>query len=124
MEEVNPKITIAVENLKEQILLLKKSLHFSMVANDSKHNSSDMGAIMAFHSLYLQIIGYWIGLLDGNLVPKPNLPTEQAHFDKLTAHINNIALYNNDSKTLLYAMLFKYSIQHPFDLGEKINNPE
>jgi len=124
MEEVNPKITTAVENLKEQILLLKKSLHFSMVANDKKHDAADMSSMMSFHSLYLQIIGYWIGLLDGNLVPKPTLPTEQAQFDKLTSYIKNIASYNNDSKTLLYAMLFKYSIQHPFDLGEKINNSE
>jgi hypothetical protein len=124
MEEVNPKINIAVDTLKNEIMALKKTLHFTMVANDTKHNSSDMGSIMAFHSLYLQIIGYWIGLLDGNLVPKPTLPNEQGQFDKLTTHIKNIASYNYDSKTLLYAMLFKYSVQHPFDLGEKINNPE
>ena len=124
MEEVNPKINNAIVSLKEQILLLKKSLHFSMVANDSKHDAADMSAMMSFHSLFLHIIGYWIGLLDGSSVPKPSLPKEQAQFDKLTTQIKNIATYNSDSKTLLYAMLFKYSVQHPFDLGEKINNPE
>lgn len=120
MEEINPKINIAVENLKTQIMEFKKSLHFSVVADDKKHNASDMGAMMTFHSLFLQVIAYWIGLLDSKKVSKPILPVkEQEMFNKLTSHINNIASYNSDSKIILYSMLFKYSVQHPFDLGEK-----
>ena len=125
MEEVNPKINSAINALKDEIMALKKTLHFNIVANDKKHDAADMSAMMSFHSLFLHIIGYWIGLLDGSSVPKPILSSkEQPQFDKLTAHIKNIAGYNSDSKILLYAMLFKYSVQHPFDLGEKINNPE
>ena len=123
MEEINPKVNLALDNLKHQIMDFKKSLHFTIVANDSKHNASDMGAMMSFHSLFLQVIGYWIGLLDSNLVPKPQLPSkEQQVFDKLTSHIKNIASYNSDSKILLYSMLFKYSVQHPFDLNNTILN--
>jgi hypothetical protein len=125
MEDINPKINAAVEVLKQEIMAFKKSLHFSIVANDKAHNASDMGAMMAFHSRFLQIISYWIGLLDTTSVPKPTLPSkEQQTFDKLTTHIKNISTYNSDSKILLYTMLFKYSVQHPFDLGEKKELPE
>jgi hypothetical protein len=125
MEEINPKINLAINTLKNEIMVLKKTLHFNIVANDKKHDAADMSSMMSFHSVFLHIIGYWIGLLDGSSVPKPTLSSkEQPQFDKLTSHIKNIASYNYDSKTLLYAMLFKYSVQHPFDLGEKINNSE
>ena len=125
MEEINPKINMAVESLKQEILAFKKALHFSIVANDKTHNASDMRPMMTFHSLFLQVIAHWIGLLDSNLVPKPTLPTkEQQTFDKLTTHIKNIAGYNSDSHRLLYTMLFNYSVQHPFDLGEKKELPE
>ena len=106
-------------------MAFKKSLHFSIVASDTIHNASDMGAMMTFHSRFLQIISYWIGLLDNTTVPKPILPTNnQKDFDKLTTHIKHISAYNSDSKILLYTMLFKYSVQHPFDLGEKKELPE
>lgn len=125
MDEINPKINMAVEALKKEIMNFKKALHFSIVANDKTHNASDMRPMMTFHSLFLQVIAHWIGLLDSNLVPKPALPTkEQQTFDKLTAHIKNIAAYNSDSHRLLYTMLFNYSVQHPFDLGEKNELPE
>jgi hypothetical protein len=120
MEEINPKIITAVESVKNEIMILKQSLHFSMVANDKTHNASDSGSMFSFHSLFLQTIGYWIGLLDGNTFQKPVLPTsEQRAFNKITSQIKNIASYNSDSKPILYSMLFKYSQQHPFDMGEK-----
>ena len=125
MEEINPKINIAVEALKKEILEFKKALHFSIVANDKTHNASNMRPMMTFHSLFLQVIAYWIGLLDSNLVHKPTLPTKEQHtFDKLTSQIKNISEYNSDSHRLLYTMLFNYSVQHPFDLGEKKELPE
>lgn len=125
MEAINPKIIVAVDNLEKEIMGLKKSLHFNMVANDTTHNAAETGAMFSFHSLFLQIIGYWIGLLDSNTTTTPILPTkEQAAFNKITTQIKNIASYNADSKPILYAMLFKYSQQHPFDLGEKNNNSE
>jgi hypothetical protein len=118
MEEINPKINIAVEALKKEILTFKKALHFSIVANDKR-------PMMTFHSLFLQVIAHWIGLLDSNLVHKPILPSKEQHaFDKLTTHIKNIAAYSSDSHRLLYTMLFNYSVQHPFDLGEKKELPE
>jgi len=125
MDDINPKINTAVDNLKQEIMAFKKSLHFSIVANDTTHSASDMGGMMRFHSIFLQVIGYWIGLLDSNPSQKPTLPPKQQEaFDKLTSKVKTIASYNSDSKTLLYSMLFNYSVQHPFDLGEKKENPE
>jgi len=125
MEAINPKIIVAVDNLENEIMLFKKSLHFTIVANDTKHNAAETGAMFLFHSLFLQIIGYWIGLLDSNTIIKPTLPdNQQLAFNKITTQIKNIASYNADSKPILYAMLFKYSQQHPFDLGEKNINSE
>jgi hypothetical protein len=123
MDDINPKINIAVDTLKNEILTFKKSLYFSIVADDKEHNASNMGAMMKYHSLFLHVIGYWISLLDNSSMQKPILPTkEQNTFNKLTAQIKNLAIYNSDSKILLYSMLFKYSIQHPFDLGKQIKN--
>ena len=120
MEEPESKLYTAVEELRLSIVAFKKKLFNIVVSNNTQYNASSMGAMMGFHALFLQCIGYWISLLNNNLACKP-IFTNSANsneFMTLTNNMLNIKKYSSDAKTLLYTMLFTLSTQHPYDLGQ------
>ena len=121
MEEVNPNTISAIDELKAGIIQLKKQMFFNIVSNDTSHIASDKGAMMSFHALFLQCIGYWIGMLDSTNIPKPVFVDKKTtrDFDALTNAIKIIKESSIDAKVLLYSMLFMISNKHPFDLGNQ-----
>lgn len=123
IDEVDPGIYKAVVELKEGIFSFKKQLFYSIVSMDTKHDASSLGAMMTFHSLFLQCVAYWIGLLDSSVVPKPNFSTkkQQKDFEALSSAIHKTATSSADAHTLVYNLLFQFSTQHPFDLGPQEN---
>ena len=123
VETINNETRSTVEALKHDIYRFKKQLFLDIVSNDKKHDASDLGAMMTFHALYLQTVGYWIGILDGRPVPSPNFAKKQntATFLDLTRNIQMLIKKNVDSRILVYSMLFNFSVQHPFELGNQHN---
>jgi hypothetical protein len=119
MEEINVNIQKEVEDIKYNIFRFKKQLFYNIVSNDKVHEAKNMGAMMNFHALFLQIIGYWIGLLDSKPVPMPKLSTgrDQRNFRTLSHAIEKTANSDPDAHTLIYSLLFHFAQQHPFDLG-------
>jgi hypothetical protein len=49
--------------------------------------------MMGFHALFLQALGFWIGLLDSKPVPKPALESgrDRRTFDLITKAIQQVA---------------------------------
>ncbi len=122
-DDINNETRSNVEELKENIYHFKKQLFLDIVSNDKQHDASDLGAMMTFHALYLQTVGYWIGLLDGRPVPSPTFHKKQntASFLELTRTIQTLIKKNVDARILVYSMLFNFSVQHPFELGNQYN---
>lgn len=120
MADVSKEVREAVETLRKQIFKFKKQLFLDVVSNDTQHNASDLGAMKSFHALFLQAVSYWIGLLDSAPVPAPKFKQQQniSDFKTLTEGITYVKDLNTDANTLVYSMLFSFSTQHPFDLGE------
>ena len=120
MQEISKEIQEAVEELRKQIFKFKKQLFLDVVSNDKQHAASDLGAMKSFHALFLQAISYWIGLLDSSPVPPPKFKLQRNidEFAALTEGIQYVQGINSDANTLVYSMLFTFSTQHPFDLGE------
>jgi len=121
MEEISPKVTLAVEEIKARIVQFKKELFYNIVSNDSTHPASNTGPMMSFHALFLQCIGYWIGMLDSTNIPKPIFVDNKStrEFDNLTNAIKITKQTSIDARVLLYSMLFSLSNKHPFDLGNQ-----
>ena len=124
--EIDQKINKSVQHLNEGIMAFKKKLYVQIVSNETGHPATSMKPMMTFHALFLQSIAYWIGLLDSSPVPKPIFTTKDmgTDFDALTKAIQIVSTSSSDSKVLLYTMISKYSTQHPFDLGNKIDSTE
>ncbi len=120
MNDISQEVHQAIDELRAKIFKFKKQLFLDVVSNDTQHTASDLGAMKSFHALFLQAISYWIGLLDSSPVPPPKLQKQSNidEFDALTKGIQYIQGLNTDANTLVYSMLFQFSTQHPFDLGE------
>jgi len=124
-KETNTIMLNAIEDLRNIIFDFKRHLFKTIVSDDTKHSSESSGALMTFHALWLQSVGYWIGLLDSETaVPKPILHTEELNHDMnyIINAIHTIDEYKSDGQTLLYALLTKISTEnYPFDLGNNKN---
>lgn len=122
-ENEESKIYNIIDELKLDIIAFKKNLFNILVSNDNQYKASSMGAMVGFHALFLQTIGYWISLLNNNKHSKPIFKDSNINneFDKLTKNILVIKSYSPNAGTLLYTMLFNLSIQHPYDLGQSKN---
>lgn len=117
---INEETTKELSNCKQLIHSFKKKLFQDIVSSDKNHDSSDIGGLITFHALFLQCVGYWIGLLDGQPVPLPKFSKKQhtAMFLDIAETIKRISTMNVNARILLYSMLFVISIQHPYDLSE------
>lgn len=119
LEEINTKTREAIDILRDDIFKFKKMVYADIVSGDKIHTAGDMGAMMSFHAIFLQVIGYWIGLLDSAPVPPPTFKkdTETREFRQLTKAIKKLSEISQDARTLVYSILFSFSTQHPFELG-------
>lgn len=126
LEAINAKTHEEIEALQKNIFVFKRSLYDTLINHDKEHSPSDLGAMKSFHALFLQTIGYWIGMMDSYPVPKPQFsnPSLQKSFASLSQSIQTLARSSQDANTLVYSLLFSFSTQHPFDLGVKQKNDE
>jgi hypothetical protein len=124
MQEIDPKVYTAVDEIKQTLFAFKKQLFYDYVSNDNKHNASSIDAMAFFHALFLQCIGYWISMLDTRTIAKPIFTSKKntRDFDSLSNAIEKIQKTSPDAKIIVYNMLFQFSLQHPFDLGVKKSN--
>ena len=120
LQEVNQQTIDDIQTLQGEIHEFKRRLYRDLILEDTRHDSSDLGGMMTFHALFLQCVGYWIGCLDSVPVPMPKFAEKQmtAIFLDLTKQVETIRSESLDARVLLYSMLFNFSIQHPYNLGE------
>lgn len=126
LEEINNTTREEITNLRDKIFEFKKALYADIVSGDKDHTAGDMGAMMSFHALFLQILGYWIGRLDSSPVPVPTFKSISRikEFNTLTSTIESVSKKNQDARTLVYSLLSTFSTGHPFILGPPENNDD
>jgi hypothetical protein len=119
--EINKQTLEDLDQLKDIIFEFKRYLYHHMVINDKDHSANDLGSMMAFHAIFLQSIAYYIGMLDGQLVPEPKFSVgrDKMAFMKLKEKIKKVAKISTESRVMVYNLLFLFSTQHAFDLGNK-----
>ena len=114
----NLRNKIQIEALDHHLRTFKTLLFKIYVQKDKNHNPDEIGALYTYHSLLLQSIAYWIGMLDDQVVPRPVLIRNK----ELETTIMSINTYlrelNNDSavRQIAYNSLSKLAIEHPFVL--------
>jgi hypothetical protein len=114
-QEIDSKIQGAVNNLEGEILKYKKELYSANVS-DSNDIASSMNPMITYHTLFLQSISYWMGLINSQKnISKPHLPDDKL-FNKISDMIKNISKYNSDSKVLVYNSLIKLSNGSAFSM--------
>lgn len=129
LKQIDPlpqKLYDEIDDLQDAIYTFKKKLFYTRVSNNATQDPGSLNRLNAFHSLFLQILGYWIGILDDVPVANPTFEgtTKQADettFKRLTKAIMKLAKQNQDARTLVSGLLFQLSTQHPFELGVKIS---
>jgi hypothetical protein len=119
--DVSSQVLNAIEKLRIAILKFKQNLFEQIVNHDTKHDAADLGAMMSFHALFLQCVSYWISLLDSSLIPEPQFSDTKnsSEFLKLKDAIAKVGRSSPDARIHLYQLLFRFSQQHPFDLGSQ-----
>jgi hypothetical protein len=86
-----------------------------------------MGPLFDYHGTFLQSIGYWIGVLDSNILESPIFSDKklQSMFDKITESVKELGKMSMDSRTLAYNVLYKKSVAHPFNfVRSKVESDE
>lgn len=119
IEPMNEQLLASLQSISSSIHTFKKDLFTSIVSYDKDHSADDLGAMMKFHSVWVQMIGYWIGQLDSRMACRPTFPTPKftQTFETITKSIQSL-MKTMDGRTLLYSMLFNMSIEHPFNLRD------
>jgi hypothetical protein len=69
--ELNNRAHINNDALLEHLHIFKRELYKQYVQNDKSHEPDDLGGMYTYHSLLLECIGYWIGLLDDTTKKMP-----------------------------------------------------
>ena len=121
MEDINAKTQNAVVALKTQIQEFKRKLFEETVSNDTAHSPSNMEAMIGFHSRFLHIVSFWLSLLNDKKIPIPefDMPEHKNAFIRITKQIQTLCKESNDAYVLVYSLLFKFTQQHPFDMGSQ-----
>jgi hypothetical protein len=119
IEPINESLLASLRELSSMIHSFKKRLFSDIVSYDKDHTADDLGAMMQFHSIWIQMIGVWIGYLDGRMSSVPNFPSSKHAdtFEEITNTIRSL-IKTMDGRTLVYSMLFNMSIEHPFNLQD------
>lgn len=114
-QEIESKIQDAVDNVENEILNFKKELYRANVS-DSNNTAESINPMINYHTVYLQSISYWMGLINSQKnISKPMLPDGKL-FNKISDMIKTISKYNSDSKILVYNALIKLSNGSAFSM--------
>ena len=117
---LSANVARAIQGLQKQIYTFKESLFHKVVNENTNHDAQDLGAMMSFHALFLQCVAYWIGGLDNTPVPAPRFkrPDLAKQFEVISTTVQSLAKTSASARTLVYQLLFRFSTQHAFDLGD------
>jgi len=110
-----------LKSIEEYTLLLNKikyDFYKEFIQSDNTHKSDDIGSLYHYHAIYLQVLGYWIGILDHVNLNLPNLEnTSQIVQDEVAALTQKtMEFYNGstESRTLAYNVLLKKTTEDPY----------
>ena len=121
MADININLQTAIVTLKDGILKFKRKLFEDTVSNNTTHTPSSMEAMIGFQSKFLYSISFWLSLLNDQNVPIPifDSPEHKNAFIKLTKQIQSLSKESGDAYVLVYSLLFQFTQQHPFDMGDR-----
>ena len=115
---INEELIKSIDSYTFLINNFKYDLYKEFIQNDKTHEPDDIGSLYRYHAIYLQILGYWIGILDHANVNEPNLEnTSQNIQDEvaaLTQQTNEFYKSSTESRTLAYNVLLKKSTEDPY----------
>lgn len=115
---INEELIKSIDSYTFLINNFKYDLYKEFIQNDKTHEPDDIGSLYRYHAIYLQILGYWIGILDHANVNEPNLEnTSQNIQDEvaaLTQQTNEFYKGSTESRTLAYNVLLKKSTEDPY----------
>lgn len=114
-QEIESKIQDAVDNVENEILNFKKELYRANVS-DSNNTAESINPMINYHTVYLQSISYWMGLINSQKnISKPEIKDPKL-FNKISSMISTISKYNSDSKIIVYNSLIKLSRESAFNM--------
>jgi hypothetical protein len=127
VDPIPEKLYDAIDDLQDTIYAYKKKLYSNHVSANEKQQPNTILELNRFHSLFLQILGFWIGVLDDVPASTPTFsgPTQQADEKKwkaITKTLLTLADTSQDARTLVQSLLFQLSVQHPYDFGNKFSD--
>jgi len=118
--ELNNRAHINNDALLDHLHVFKRELYKQYVQNDNMHEPDDLGGMYTYHSLLLECIAYWIGLLDDTTKKMPEfemntiLKSEVQSIKTLILELNK----SHSSRPLAYNTLSKISIEDKFLLTQ------
>ena len=101
--------------LRKQLSDLKKLMFQYYVEKDNVHDASESGALYKYYSIFLNLIAYWIGNLDDESIPKPELNIDNEDINNKLKEIDNYiaSLEDSSDRQIAYYELHRISTQHP-----------
>jgi hypothetical protein len=101
--------------LRKQLSDLKKLMFHYYVEKDNVHDPSESGALYKYYSIFLNLIAYWIGDLDDDSIPKPDLNIDNEDINNKLKEIDDYIASLKDSadRQIAYYELHRISTQHP-----------
>jgi len=115
---INEELLKSIDSYNLLINNFKYDLYKEFIQNDKTHEPDDIGSLYRYHAIYLQILGYWIGILDHANVNEPNLENIsqniQDEIAALTQQTNEFYKGSTESRTLAYNVLLKKSTEDPY----------
>jgi len=113
---VNEKLMEDINNYTKKINIFKKDLYNSIVKKDTSHNSNSLGPVYDYHGSLMQLLGFWISILDHYNLQMPAIhdPELQQSAVEITQITQKFRQESVDSRIQAYNVLLKKSTEHPY----------
>ena len=115
---LNEELLRSIDEYTLLINKLKYDFYKEFIQSDNTHESDDIGSLYRYHGVYLQVLGYWIGILDHVNLNPPNLENNSQNVQDEVAALTQktMEFYNGstESRTLAYNVLLKKSTEDPY----------
>ena len=115
---INEELLRSIDEYTLSINKIKYDFYKEFIQSDETHESDDIGSLYRYHGIYIQVLGYWIGILDHANLNPPNLEnTSQILQDEVAALTQKTMEFyngNTESRTLAYNVLLKKTTEDPY----------
>jgi hypothetical protein len=118
-KESQKRNQIEAHAFETHLQIFKKLLFKIYVQKDKNHKPDDTGALYTYHSILLQSIAFWIGLLDSQEVPRGKLVENnelELTVESIEAYLRNFDA-DPSLRQVAYNALSKLATEHPFILA-------